>query len=199
MGWSVESAPTAAATADSPSAANSSGQLLPNTERIVIRTSLVTDQILSRLQALAKRGKLADFGVGGPDGALFHAAAFGATFDYHLLAFSQRGTSGTELRFRLDRERRMPAIAAAVMVFTVFPGVLLSHAALVSWFTWYSLSGWGTAAWYLPLTALPLPLAWHSVARKSRVAAEESAREVVAKIAAALDGQVEISSAWMSR
>lgn len=165
--------------------------------RLRVRTALSPEQIVQRLLALSKRGKLAEFAAGGKNSSgakpLFRVAAFGAMFDYELLAFVDAAadgsaSSGTTLRFELQRGGRMPLIAGVILALSVFPGVLVTHSMLAVYFSWYTLSMWQTWLWYIPLTAGPIWPTWKSISRKSREAAEISAMEAVEKIVRAIGG-----------
>jgi len=144
--------------------------------------ALSEGEITSRLEGLAKRGKLAGYEspVKGVPGALFAVAAFGHVFDYRLIAHSERDEAGrVTLRFTLVQLMRAPLIFALVLILTVWPGVWLTDSMLTSYFSWYTVETW---KWYLPLTVLPIPFMWRSTHLKSLSAASRHAGEQLEKI-----------------
>lgn len=148
-----------------------------------IATPLDAGECSLRAERLSKQGKLAGYA---PGPGLFSCAAFGAPFDYRLLAEHTAGS----VRFRAQRLRKLPTIYAGVLALTVWPGVVLTHSLLNTWFSWYPQVWWATWAWYVPLTLLPIPWAWRTVARKSRASALGHAHEQIARLAQALDGEL---------
>lgn len=145
--------------------------------------------ILDRMDKLSKRGKLAGFARGTPP-ALFEAAAFGTPFDYRMLATPTSISSGTRLGFSLALPLKLPLIYIVVIILSIWPGVWLTHSMLVTYFSWYTLSIWGTCAWYLPITILPLPWMYKKQFVGSRLAAAADAVELIAKIAPEIDARV---------
>jgi hypothetical protein len=151
------------------------------------------DEIVARLDEASRRGRLPGFAPR-PPGALFRVDAWGTPFDHDLVATADPAGSGTRLSFALRIRRRMPIIHAAILAFTVWPGVWLTDSMLKMWFTGYyhltqkPIFVWGgfdafTYLWYLPLCALPLPWYWRSIMRRSRGTSYASALEMIAKIA----------------
>jgi hypothetical protein len=154
-----------------------------------LESPLSPETIVDRLDTLAKRGKLAGFQRGTPP-TLFEAAAFGTPFDYRLIA---RGTSvggGTLLSFVLKLPPKVPIVYAVIVVLSIWPGVWLTDSMLRTYFSWYTLSMWGTCAWYVPLTILPLPWMYKKHFVGSRVAATADAAELIRKIAPEIDARV---------
>ncbi len=138
--------------------------------------------VQERLAALARRGKLPGFRTGKGDWPMA-CAAFGGPFDSELLM----RLSGRELHFSLRRLRKVPAIFAAVLAVTVWPGVILTDSLLRTYLEFYrAWPEWVTYAWYMPLTALPIPWMWRKWAKQSRVRALESALEMRGRIESAL-------------
>jgi hypothetical protein len=152
-----------------------------------IRTCLGPEQVLGRVQQLSRRGKLPGLvaGPGRDAQGLFSVAAFGAPFDYRLVAVHAQD----HVRFTARRLGRLPAIYAAVLALTVWPGVIFTDSLLNTWFNWYPNDWWVTWAWYIPLTAGPIPWIWRSVADKSRASALGHAHEQIAAIAQAIEGE----------
>lgn len=148
-----------------------------------VRTPLNAEEIASRAARLSRNGKLPGYE---PSPGLFSCAAFGAPFDYRLVA--THGPDG--LVFRAHRLAKLPVIYAVVLAVTVWPGVLLTDSLLKSWFAWYPGAWWVTWSWYIPLTLFPIPWIWRSIARKSRASALVHAHEQIGTIASAVDGEV---------
>ena len=116
-------------------------------------------------------------------------------FDYRLVGEFRDASEGSLVGLRLVRLRRMPVLFAAVLAVTIWPGVWLTDSMLVTYFGWYSRwthsMPWLTYAWYLPLTAAPLPWMWRGFVRKSRAEAVASGAEMAQAVAQAVDGMVE--------
>ena len=157
-------------------AMNDSNQRLPD-----VTTPLDANEIVARLLKLSKRGKLAGF-VPRSDGALFEADAHGIAFDFRLEAFHEGGG----LRFVLCPLWKTPSIITIVTLLAAGPGLWLTHSMMLTYFSWYTLSLLWTAAWYEPLTILPVPWVMAKAWKKSRVAAMTHANETIAKVAAEL-------------
>ena len=121
----------------------------------------------------------------GPD--LFEVEAYSAPFE-HVLAARAEGGPRTRLKFRLQMLRKAPLIFAAVLVVTLWPGLPLTHSMLVTYFSWYRLSEALTAAWYVPLTVLPVLWWLPRAVRKSRAEAGAAAREQLLRLRDLLDG-----------
>ncbi len=158
-----------------------------------VRTPLGPGDALARLSTAARRGRLPDYRQVGETG--FEAEAFATPFTHTLVGELVVGQDGTtRIRFTLRRPWAMPALFAVVLAITVWPGVLLTDSLLATYWPtyggWTTRMPWLTYAWYLPLTALPLPWAWRACVRRSASMARESARETIAKIARETDGTV---------
>jgi len=148
---------------------------------------LPSDEILKRLDAAARRGNLAGFKNHASE-YLFEVEAYTQPFDHRLLAKAAGADGGTRLSFRPRMFRKAPLIFAISIVFTIWPGLPLTHSMLVTYFRWYHWSSAITAAWYLPLTVLPL-LWWVPRAiRKSRAGAVEAAKEQILRLKDLLNG-----------
>lgn len=137
-----------------------------------LRVSLTEQQVLERLGAAARRGKLPEYARGGPENALFSASALGHPFDRDLLGWAEPDAGGLRLRFGLRWRKKMPAIYIAAMILTVEPGRYFLDVMIPgSW-------GWGSIMWwYYPLTIVSIPFMWLSFVRSSRKSTMESARE----------------------
>ncbi len=148
-----------------------------------ITTELDPAECQARAAKLSKRGKLPGYA---PDPGLFSCAAFGAPFDERLVAQH----TGSGVSFRAERLKKLPVIYAVVLALTVWPGVVFMDSLLNTWFGWYPNPWWFTWAWYIPLTALPIPWLWRSLTRKSRASALGHAHEQIARLASALEGEL---------
>jgi hypothetical protein len=153
-----------------------------------VEAGLTGEQFLARMEAMSKKGKLAGFERGGPEGADAQFAAHGNPFDGLVLVRAADGRAD----FELFMPRKMPVIFAVILALTVWPGLPITDSFLYG-FVWYErlmgMAGWlDTWVWYLPLTVIPAPFMLRSVMRKSRTAAMEHARETVERVKAALAG-----------
>lgn len=158
-----------------------------------VRTPLAPTEALARLATAAKRGRLPDYRA--IDGSTFEAEAFATPFTHALVGrLAEEGDGATRMTFSLRRPWAMPALFAVVLVITVWPGAVLTDSLLATYWAAYGERAtrmpWLTYAWYLPLTALPLPWAWRACVRRSAAMAHESARETIVKIARETDGAV---------
>ncbi len=166
----------------------------------VVRCSMDHDAMLEAFAKRARRGKLAEFRAGalGQHGGDFSVEAAGNPFDHRLIGTFDGDAQNTTITLRLIRLKMMPAIFAAVIIVSVWPGVWLTDSMLVTYFAWYSnwtqSMPWLTYAWYLPMSVLPLPWVWRGIVRKSRTEAVESAREMIEAITQTVDGTLEDTS-----
>jgi hypothetical protein len=154
----------------------------------VLTTKLPRDEVVKRLESAARKGKLAGFEKReGPE--LFEVEAFSTPFDHLLLAMATQDSAGTKLSFRLHMLRKSPAIFAATIIVSIWPGLPLTHSMLVTYFSSYShVATWVTAAWYLPLTVVPFFWFVPKSLKRSGKEARESAREQILKLRDLLDG-----------
>ncbi|MEO1584011.1 MAG: hypothetical protein AAFR96_05490 [Planctomycetota bacterium] len=159
-----------------------------------VRTPHDHAECLARAERLSKRGKLPGFAkspAADPKArkGLFTCSAFGAPFDFRLVVDHWQIEGTRTLSFRAEPLKKLPAVYAAVLAFTVWPGVVFTDSLLNTWFGWYPNAWWFTWAWYIPLTLLPLPWVWRSITRKSRAAALVHAYEQIERLTAAVDGE----------
>lgn len=163
-------------------ATRSSGQS-PDNPLPTLRCALDAPEILARLDALARRGKLAGFEKLAPDSFLLDA--FGNPFDHDLsatIAVSGGGSSEpiSTISFSLRMRRRLPIIFAIVCLLTIEPGQYFIDQMIPG--TW----GWiDTQLWYYPLAIIPLPFMWRSWLKKGRASAIDHAHEQIGKVAQA--------------
>ncbi len=158
-----------------------------------ILTNLPPDAVVRTLDELARRGKLPGF-VAGSGGSpwLFQADAFAAPFDGRLRATAAPEPDGrTRLHTAVSVKPLWPWCFAVAMILAVWPGVVLTESLLASFFPHTPWTWQYTWWWYMPLSVPSAPWAiWHALSR-SRTAARQSAAELVANLARALDGVVE--------
>lgn len=149
--------------------------------------ALSKGEVIDRLTAMSKRGKLAGFEREKiPEGADAAFAAQGTPFEGLVLMRVGEG----RVSFDLHMPRKWAVIFSAVLIVTVWPGLPITEAFLQS-FIWYErlTGGWfATWMWYLPMTVLPAPFMLRSVLVKSRATSMEHARETVARVRAVLEG-----------
>ena len=142
---------------------------------------------LALLASAARRGELPEFSDRCDRGD-FSVAAFSEPLDHDLIGSFEEQQDRSMLRFRLRMRRRIPIAFWVLSALAVWPGVQLTHTMLTIYFPGYRFATW---MWYLPITILPMPWVWASVARKSRVKARASAQEMRDRIARILDGPSE--------
>lgn len=164
----------------------------PNTDLTVpaLTVALTPDAAIARLDAMAKRGRLAGF-VRTPGG--FAVDAFGEEFNATLFGDVTADGTGAQIRWRVRLRRMAPIIWTVVFAAAIFPGVLLTDSFLLG-LGWYAAMAdatglsqpWFTVAWYVPLSVIPLPWYVPGLIKKNRAAMAASASEAAAKIAAEL-------------
>lgn len=155
-----------------------------------LRTALPPSEVLARLLALAKRGKLSGYEALGSHpnqsvGAAFRVSAHGEPYDRELIASvvpDVAGDGGSVIRFESRLLKKLPAVMIVLTVLTIQPGLWLTDSMLRLYFSWYQIETWW---WYLPLVLLSLPMLWKQFKRSEAAAASE-VRRVVSDIAAAL-------------
>lgn len=145
---------------------------------------VATSEVMPRLEASARRGKLAGLRAGRA-GECFRVEVGSHPFDHEIVG--ELSPDSRSLRLRIRLLPRLPLIYAVLIVLSVWPGLWITDSMLTTYFGWYRLGLWWTAAWYIPLTVLPLPWMLVSMLRRSRVDAGERAALLVAEIARVLD------------
>ncbi len=148
-----------------------------------LTVDLAPADIILRLDALARRGKLADFHPAENGSAAFVLTAYGQPFDYTLTATASADGPRTTISYSLRQQRKAPVITILVIVFTIWPGVWLTDSMLKTYWDAYRFPTW---IWYLPLTVLPLPWMWMRMARRSQQSAEVHSAELAEAIRAEL-------------
>jgi hypothetical protein len=159
-----------------PSAAQSAAGALPE-----IASSLSGVEIVSKLDAAARRGKLPGFHKGEGD-VLFRLTDFGTPFESILEARTTPSGSGSVVRFVPRLKPTMPWIFVVTMIVSIWPGVWLTDSMLRTYFASYPVGFWVTCIWYLPLTIIPTPFAILQAIRKSRASAHAEALSLIEKI-----------------
>lgn len=154
---------------------------------------LPPDEVVSRLSALSKRGKLAGFELAHNDkrgsARHFHVLAFGHPFDRQLHAeVTAEQSGGSCITFRSHLLRKLPAIVILSTIISIWPGVWFTDSMLSTYFSWYPRWSWFTEAWYIPLTLLSIPALWKYF-KKSEVKTHAEALETIQKIAGAIEAK----------
>jgi hypothetical protein len=161
--------------------------------RAAVRTDLSPDEVLKRLDTASRRGRLAGFEARPAEGILFTLELHGSPFDGVLTAGASQPEPGqTEITFKSRMLLMMPLVFAVVLIATVWPGVYFMDRFLPDWQwiprigSWWPTTWW----WYVPLTAIPLPLVWRALMRRSRDALRAAAVEAVERVAREVDGRI---------
>ncbi len=143
-------------------------------------------EIVSTLEAAARRGKMAGFQrLPGPtptQGDVFAVSDFGTPFESVLLARAQpsiQRATGCELSFGIRLRSKLIWVFAVVLIATVWPGVWLTDSMLKTYFSGYDFATW---KWYLPLTAPFVPLALWTAIKRSRASAQVEAMQIIERI-----------------
>lgn len=151
-----------------------------------LRSPLAPNDLRDALTQAGRRGKLHGYEPTGPDN--FRLDCDAVPFEYELRGSVQPEGEGSLITLRARRRPLMPTVFAATLIFTVWPGVWLTDSLIdVYWSTyarWGESMPWLTYAWYLPITALPLPWLWRSLTRKSAAMAGESVRDAIGAVRA---------------
>ena len=142
-------------------------------------------EVSKQLTQAGRRGKLPGFK--GDGGGRFRVDCDAVPFEYELSGEVREAGEGTAVvSVRVSRRPLMPWVFGVTLVLTVWPGVWLTDSLLgVYWSAyagWSERMPWLTYAWYLPITALPLPWLWRSLTRKSEAMARESGVKLVKTI-----------------
>ncbi len=144
-------------------------------------------EVIDRLATASKRGRLAGFrrlpgaeGGEGGEGLAFEFDAFATPFEYSGIGTVTPEGAGSRVSFALRARRRMPIIAAVILVVTLWPGLPLTESMIDTYWAWHRahVQTWW---WYVPMWVLCLPWMWSSW-KKSRRDAEADARKTIAKI-----------------
>lgn len=160
-----------------------------------VRCALSPFDAASRLEQAARRGQLP--GLVKADEDRFEITDFGHPFESRLFGrltpLTDSPTPGCDVTFSIDMKRRMLWVFVLIWALTIWPGVWITHSMLRVYFPSYGSGGgfwYPTWLWYLPLTLPFAPLSIRGALRKSRASGDKEARELIAKVAAALGGSV---------
>lgn len=144
-----------------------------------IRTALAPDEILARLDKASRRGRMPGYAAGRPGSTPggFTVSAFSEPFDHELDgAVSNTDSDGYRtITFRLRMLRKAPAIFAASIVLSLWPGLPILDTMIPSSWGW-----WPTWTWYLPLCLLPIPFIPRMVSKSRRLGRESAEKAVEA-------------------
>ncbi len=193
---STETAPAQTGQAGAPALSGPAGGAVTGSLP-VLTTTLAPSEVLDRMLALAKRGKLAGYAAlprhpRGLPGAAFRVSAFGQPYDRELIASvapDPAGQGGSRVEFESRLLRKLPAIVIVVTLLTIQPGMWLTDSMLRLYFSWYRIETWW---WYLPLVALSVPMLWKQF-KRSEAAAHQDGLKVIEDIRAALEESVRAS------
>ena len=153
-----------------------------------IHAPMTPAEAIGRLDRASKQGKLPGFERRGDEG--FRALVYGEPFDREMLSDVRADGDGCVIDCRLRLLKRMPTMAIALVAVSISPGVWLTDSMIQSYFPGYPDSFWVTAAWYLPLTVIPLPWMLRSMWRKSEGIAREELVKTVGRIVRAVEGTI---------
>jgi hypothetical protein len=149
----------------------------------IVRTDLPTSEVMDRVRTASKRGRLPGFRE--IDGASFAVLAFGVPFDRELVIRVEASGGRTVLSACPVLLKRNPVLFAAVLIFTIWPGVAITKS-MIPWEPF----GIPFEAWYLPLTIIPTPFVWMGLMRKASRTTLASAIEAMSQIAGEVSGVV---------
>ncbi len=147
----------------------------------IIESPLSGAEILGKLEAVARRGKLPGFERSSGD-TLFQLADFGTPFESVLDARATPNATGTTLTFSLRMKPLMPRVFLASLVLSVWPGVWLTDSMLRTYFSGYTINFWWTCVWYLPLTVPFVPIAIRQANKRSHASAHAESLALIAKV-----------------
>jgi hypothetical protein len=149
-----------------------------------IPTSLAAEEITRRLDAAARRGRLAGYrtrDAGASQragGAIFEIRDFGVPVEGTLRGRLEQGF----LRFDVAMQPRLLIIMALILAACVWPGVWLTESMLASMFPLTAWTWKWTAWWYLPLSIGSAPWVLWTMVTRSRASIDAGARELIGKI-----------------
>ncbi len=146
-----------------------------------VRTSLPDDEVRERLEAVARRGKLAGYEAKTGD-TLFTIRDFGQPFESELRA----SRTGDTITHTVRLLPKTPTIFIIVLVLTVWPGVWISESFMKTYFP-NTLATTYLWWWYILLSAPFVPFAIRSSLKKSRASAHAEAQTIIAGIEKHLD------------
>lgn len=149
-----------------------------------IPTALPAEEIVRRLDAAARRGRLAGYQTLDAEaskragGAIFEVRDFGVPVEGVLRGRLEGGV----LRFDAAMQPRLLIIMAVILALCVWPGVWLTESMLASMFPLTTWAWKWTAWWYLPLAIGSAPWVLWTMVSRSRASIDAGARELIEKI-----------------
>jgi len=152
-----------------------------------VSVAATPQQILDRLDGVARRGRLAGFAPG-EEGVLFRTDAFGTPFDGDLEARAETDGAATTLRFSTRMHRKWVWILVAVLLVSIWPGTPITKSLLASLVPSWRWLWETTVYWYLPLAVIGAPWTLWSAVSRSRREIAVSAVEMVGKVQKELAG-----------
>ena len=149
-----------------------------------IQTTLTPQEFLSVADSMSKAGKLPGFEK---TPSYFSTLLFGAPFDRVMTSTATTRSDHTRIKFSTKLLLKMPLIFAALIIFSIWPGVTLTHSLLRTYFPAYTIETWW---WYIPLTVLPLPWYLKKTIKQSEASCLLSAIENINLLAERAKGEV---------
>lgn len=155
-----------------------------------VRAEAGAAEVMARMRNASKRGKMPGFReVAG--GRTFAAGVFGLWWDHELVGeVEESGSVGdaSVIRLRGRQKQVLPAVLIAVLVLSVWPGVLLMDTLIPSSWGWIGTHVWW---WYIPLTVVSNVWTWVWASRKNELATRISALETIDAIVKAVGGRID--------
>jgi hypothetical protein len=157
-----------------------------------VRTGLSAAEVVDRLRAAARRGRMPGLdvpGAGGRGGVVFRVECPATPFEGWLVAEREGGAGEGVLRFTTRLKPAWPVGFAVVLVLSVWPGVVLTESLIASLIpgSFWKWTWW----WYVPLTVVSSPWAMWAAVKMSRAGVRAEAEATIAKIAGEIEGTVE--------
>lgn len=152
-----------------------------------ITAALPPGEVMERIRTGSKRGRMPGFREDrAEDGSpRFATAIFGLWWDRELIATVRPEGTGSRIGLARRDKRVIPAVIVAVLILSVWPGVILMDTFVPSSWGWIGTHVWW---WYVPLTAISNVWAWVWAVRRTEIAMRASALEAIAAIVKEVDG-----------
>lgn len=152
----------------------------------VVSAPIAPKDAMRALDRASKQGNLPGFEQRSDN--QFRALVYGEPFDRELIGTISAESDGCRIDSELRLLLKMPVLSVVLVVVSIWPGVWLTDSMVQTYFASYPNSFWVTAAWYLPLTVIPLPWALRTMWRKSERVAKEELIKTIEKIERAIGG-----------
>lgn len=146
----------------------------------VLASGLAPEAVVERLRTASKRGRLPGFHEA-PGG--FRLEVFGIPWERELVGRVGAVGGGSEVRLTRRDKPVMPVLWAAILVLSVWPGVLLVDTFIPSSWGWLGTHVW---QWYIPFTVVTNAWTWWWAVKKTNQTTAASAAEAVDRLAKAL-------------